>query len=83
MPTTTVKHVSILVTASGEPPRDIDVPRRTSTRDLLEQLGLVGHLSKFGNPAPFGENEELFSRIDDGDKLVLGPNTPVAGRRKL
>jgi len=80
MPVTT-KHVSILLTGSGEQRHAVQILRGVTVRDLLEQLGLEGHLTKFGETTPFGENEVLYPRIEDGDKLILGPNTPVAGRR--
>ena len=82
MPTTKTKHISVVIAGSGEQIHDIEIPRGTTVRDLLQRLNLTGHLSKYGDPAPFGENEELYARVDDGDKLVLGASTPVAERRR-
>lgn len=82
MPSRT-KQISIVLAGSGEQRHDIGIQSGVTVRDLLEQLNLSGHLSKLGDPAPFGENEELLSRVQDGDKLVLAPKTPVAGRRRV
>ena len=82
MPTQKTKHVSIVLAGSGEQIHEVEIPRGTTVRDLAQRLNLVGHLSKHGDPAPFGENEEVYARIDDGDKLFLSPSTPVAEGRK-
>ena len=74
------KHVTVVVAGSGGQKHEVEILPGVTTRDLLEQLGLTGYLSKLDDPAPFGENEELFSRVKDGDKLVVSPNTPVANR---
>ena len=71
------KSATIVVAGSGDK-FDVTIERGVTPRDLLEQLNLSGHLTKYGDPAPFGENEELFPRINDGEKLVLSPKTPVA-----
>jgi hypothetical protein len=81
MPPRVTKHISIVLAGSGEQRHDVEIHRGVTVRDLLEQLNLAGHLSKLGDPAPLGENEEILSRIEDGEKLVLGPKTPVAVRR--
>lgn len=78
VPASRSKRVSIVLAGSGEQIHDIEIARGLTTRDLLQRLNLSGHLSKFGDPAPFGEDEELYARIEDGEKLVLGAATPVA-----
>ena len=80
MPNNT-KHVTIVVAGSGGQKHDVEIQHAVTVRDLLEQLNLTGHLGKLDDPAPFGENEEVFSRVQDGEKLILGPHTPVACRR--
>jgi hypothetical protein len=81
MPTQTAKHVTIVLGGSGEQRVDVEITRGVTTRDLLEQLHLSGHLLKYGDPAPFAENEDIYARVKDGDKLILAPVTTVAQRR--
>ena len=78
MPAAETKHISIVLGGSGEQTHDVEVQRGTTARDLSERLDLTGYLTRYGDPAPFGENEEVFSRVQDGDKLILAPKNPVA-----
>lgn len=78
MPAARPKHISLVISGSGQQFTDVEVTRGLTTRDLLQQMNLTGHLSKFGDPVPFGENEDLYTRVEDGDKLIVGPSTPVA-----
>jgi len=75
------KRVTIVVAGSGGQKHDVEIQRGVTVRDLLQQLNLTGHVSKLDDPSPFGENEDIFSRVQDGEKLVLGPHTPVAYQR--
>ena len=72
------KVISIVVTGAGNELHEVEIVRGVTVRDLLEQLNLTGHLSKQGDPTQFRANDELFSKVKDGDKLILGPDTPVA-----
>jgi hypothetical protein len=83
MPTQKAKQVTIVVAGSGEQRVDVEITRGVTTRDLLEQLHLSGRLSKYGDPAPFAENEDIYSRVENGDKLILAPTTSVAQRRDV
>ena len=74
------KFISIVVTGAREEIRDVDIIRGCTVRDLLEKLNLVGALSKVGSAAPFGPNDDIFSQVKDGEKLILSPNAPVADR---
>jgi len=81
MPVSKTKHITIVLAGSGEQRLDIEIVRGVTTRDLLQQLNLNGHLTKYGETAPFGENEDVYVRVEDGDKLTLAPVTTVALRR--
>ena len=70
------KTVYVVVAGSGKK-FEVQILPGVTTRDLLEKLGLHGHLSKYGEPTPFAENEELYPRVEEGDKLLVGPTTPV------
>jgi len=78
MPVSKPKHITILLAGSGEQRLDVEIVRGVTTRDLLQQLNLNGHLTKYGDPALFGENEDVYTRVEDGDKLILAPVTRVA-----
>lgn len=77
-PTEPPKSITIVVAGSGDQRYNIDMPRGATVRDVLQQLNLSGHLRKVDDPSPFGENEEIYSRVHDGEKLILAPHTPVA-----
>jgi len=81
MPRAKTKQISIVLAGSGDQLHEVEIQSGVTVRDLVDRLNLSGHLSKYGDPAPFGENEEIFSRVQDGDKLILSPKTPVASRR--
>ena len=49
-----------------------------TARDLLKQLGIKGNLKKAGEALPFADNEDLYPRVEEGEKLVAAPTTPVA-----
>lgn len=72
------KVISIVVTGSGNELHEVEIVRGVTVRDLLEKLNLTGHLSKVDDPTQFRPNDDVFSKVKDGEKLVLGPNTPVA-----
>jgi len=74
------KSISIVVTGAREEIHDVDIIRGSTVRDLLEQLNLSGALSKVDSAAPFGLNDDIFSKVEDGEKLILSPSTPVADR---
>ena len=80
MPGTT-KHISIVVGGAGNQIHDVEIQRGVTVRDLLEQLNLTGHLSKVSDPTPLKGEKDLFSQVEDGEKLILAPSTPVACRK--
>jgi hypothetical protein len=79
MPSET-KSISIVVVGSGKQILDVDIVKGSTVRDLLEKLNLSGQLTKGDDPTPFRPNDDLYTRVEDGDKLILTPSTPVATR---
>lgn len=71
------KAVSVVVAGSGKL-QDVDITPGSTARDTLEKLNLTGELTVVGDPTPFGPNDNVYKRVEDGDKLILKPNTPVA-----
>jgi hypothetical protein len=71
------KAVSVVIVGSGQI-QDVDIIPGSTARDILEKLNLTGELSVVGDPTPFGPNDNVYKRVEDGDKLNLKPGTPVA-----
>ena len=71
------KAVSVVIAGSGQI-QDIDIAPGATARDILEKLNLTGELSVVGDPTPVGPNDNVYKRVEDGDKLNLKPGTPVA-----
>ena len=64
--------------ASGEPKEALIHPATTS-RDLLDALGLSRNLLITQDPAgsPFGIDEVLWDKVQDGQKLFASPAMEV------
>lgn len=69
------KHITAVVAESGAY-HDLQIGPGTTTRDIRTQLNLGEHylISKRGNE-PFGEDENIYGSVADGEKLFL--STPV------
>jgi len=69
------KHVTAVIAESGAY-HDLQIAPGTTTRDICAQLGLGDHylISKRG-AEPFGDDENIYGAITDGEKLFL--STPV------
>jgi hypothetical protein len=72
------KVISIVVTGSGNELHEVEIESGVTVRDLLEKLDLVGELSKVDDTVPFKSNAEIYSKVEDGEKLLLNPPSPVA-----
>jgi len=68
----------VKVAGAGEPREAVISPGVTS-RDLLESLGLGTNLLITQDPAgaPFGVDETLFDKIQEGQKLYASPAMEV------
>jgi len=72
------KNVLVLVAATNREYKLEIVPGVTA-RDVLRQVGIKrGHVKKAGEGYTFGDNEEIYPRVETGCKLVVSPDTPVA-----
>jgi len=88
MPKKLAKTVLVVVAGSratnaeGEhQPRDLQVEilPGVTARDLLQKIGIAdGVLKKPDEAYTFGANEELYPRVETGNKLHAVPRTPVA-----
>ncbi len=77
-----MKNVVVIVAGTGQM-HDLTIQPGTSARDILTQLGLQGYvLSKDRGQHPFGETENVYPEVDDGEKLYAAAKTDV-GRANL
>jgi len=73
------KNLSVVVAGSGAI-KDITIKAGTTAKDIVRDLGLTGYkLSKKADEAPFGENENVYPQVEDGDKLYTSTRAD-AGR---
>jgi len=57
----------------------MDILPRITAKDVLKRIGIrQGRLKKAGEGFIFGEHEEIYPRVETGDKLIAVPKTPVA-----
>jgi len=73
------KNLSVVVAGSGAI-KDIIIKAGTTAKDIVKEMGLTGYrLSKNPDDPPFGENENIYPKVKDGDKLYASTRA-VAGR---
>ena len=72
-----MKTVVVVVAGSGQA-HDLTIQPGTSAGDILNQAGLKGYvLSKDRGQHPFGQNENVYPEVDDGEKLYAAAKTDV------
>lgn len=70
-----MKNVVIIVAGTGQH-HDLTIAPGTTPRDILAQVGLTEYrLSKDGQV--LGESENIYTLIDDGEKLHASAKTDV------
>ena len=90
MPQTTLETKKVIVTLAGDPDDtlyEIDVEPGSTPKSVFEAMGLekdpTGKLQfQLGKPGArsgvFGDNENIYVGVKDGDKLQVVPKNPVA-----
>ena len=63
-----MKRVLVTVSATGAG-HDLEIQPGTTTADILRQIGLREHQLKKAGENPFGETENVYPRVADGEKL--------------
>ena len=72
-----MKNIVVITAATGEH-RDLTIEPGTTAGDILKELNLSGYvLSKDSGNHVFGESENVYSEIDDGEKLHASAKTDV------
>jgi hypothetical protein len=73
-----LKHVSIVVAGSNRGHQDVTIQPGTTPHDVLSQLGLEGYLlSTKGATTYFGDDENLYPKVVDGDLLFATTEADV------
>ena len=74
-----MKRITIAVAGSTRGPQDVTIQPGTTSRDVLTQLGgLEGYLlSAKGGNSYFGDDENLYPQVLDGDLLYATSNAEV------
>ena len=67
----------IVVQAGSGKNVEVEIRPGETAKDLLQKLGFEGYISKLGESTPFGASEELYTRVGNGEKLVVAPHCPV------
>lgn len=71
------KHLAII---ANEQVSDVIVRPGTSTADIRRQLGLPTEFMLSPRQGlPFGEHEDLFGLVREGDKIFASPPATVGG----
>jgi len=72
-----MKNAVIIVAGTGQH-HDVQVEPGTTAGDVLSQVGLNGYvLSKDNGAHVFGNTENIYPDIDDGEKLHAASKTDV------
>ena len=68
----------VVITAGTGNHNDLTIEAGTTAQDILKQLNLSGYvLSKDSGQYVFGESENVYANVDDGEKLHAASKTDV------
>ncbi len=74
-----MKRIAIKVAGSPREPQDAQIEPGTSAGEILRQLGLDGYLLSTGPNSDrfFGEDENVYPALVDGDKIFATTKAEV------
>ncbi len=68
----------VVITAGTNNHTDLSIEPGTTAKDILNQLNLQGYnLSKDSGRQIFGDSENVYANVDDGEKLHAFSKTDV------
>ena len=80
-----MKNIAIKVGANPDPPVDVSIEPGTTSSDILDHIketqgiNLTGYgLSKEDAKNQFGNNENIYPKVEDGEKLYAFKISKVA-----
>jgi hypothetical protein len=74
-----MKRIAIKVAGSEQAPVDVEIDPGTCAGEILRQLNLQGYLLSTGpnSTSFFGDTENVYARVQDGDKLFASTRAEV------
>lgn len=74
-----MKRIAIKVAGSEQAPIDVEIDPGTTAGEILGQLNLHGYLLSTGpnSTSFFGDTENVYARVQDGDKLFASTRAEV------
>jgi hypothetical protein len=73
-----MKRISVVIAGSTRGAQDLTIQPGTTSRDVMTQLGLEGYLlSAKGGNTYFGDDENLYPQVLDGDLLYATSSAEV------
>ena len=73
-----MKRITVVVAGSTRGPQDVTIQPGTTAHEVLNQLGLDGYLlSAKGGQTYFGDDENLYPKVLDGDLLYATSSAEV------
>ncbi len=73
----------VVITAGSGNHSDLEIEPATTSSDILNQLNYSGYvLSKDAGNHVFGDNENVYASIEDGEKLHAASKADVGNRLK-
>ncbi len=73
------KHITVVVAGSGDT-KDIEITQGVTAGQVINEAGLEGYnLSKVGASAPFQATDDLYSQVDNHEKIYATPANVEVG----
>ena len=74
-----MKRIAIKAAGSEQPPVDVELDPGTTAGEILRELGLQGYLLSTGPNSSnfFGDSENVYPKVNDGDKLFATTRAEV------
>lgn len=75
-----MKHIVIIVAGTGKA-RNLNIEAGTTAHDILNNIGLQDYvLSRDSGQDVFGEHENVYTAVEDGEKLYASTRTDVGNQ---
>ncbi len=72
-----MKRIAVIVVSSGQI-HDLTINPGTTAREILREIGLEDYnLSRQNEPHPFGLDENVYTVVQDGEKLNAATKVDV------